>query len=357
MIRKPMRPIAARRQVSPGDRLAFDVEYTSTTTKRLFLSLAGAAGLASVLPAMPQPARSQIVRNPARMLVGFTPGGSSLDAVARLVINEMKDYCSSSFIVENRPGAGGRVALEALKRSATDGSVMILTPAGAIVLYPHVDKVLGYDALKDFAPVTTVCDYPLLLTVGPRVPAAVKTLADFIAWCRANPTEASYATAGAGSMLHFTGMMLGRAAGFEFVHVPYGAGGNFVQHVLGGQIASCIFGIGPVVAYVQAGSLRALATTGQQRSPFLPDVPTVRELGYPQLEATEWFGVLVPAKTPAEIVNSLNSAIREALKADAVKTGMAQFAYEAAPTSPSEFAKLIKSDFDRWGSVVKAFPF
>jgi tripartite-type tricarboxylate transporter receptor subunit TctC len=290
------------------------------------------------------------------MLVGFTPGGA-IDVVARLLVNQMKNYSSSSFIVDTHPGAGGRVALEALKRSATDGSVMILTPAGAIVLYPHVYKTLGYDVLKDFAPVTPVCDYPLLLTVGPRVPAAVKTLADFIAWCKANPKEASYATAGAGSMLHFTGMMLGRAAGFEFVHVPYSGGGNFVQDVLAGQIASCIFGIGPVLAYVQAESLRALATTGPQRSPYLPDVPTVRELGYPQLEATEWFGVLVPAKTPAEIVNSLNSAIREALKADAVKAGFAPFAYEPAGTSPSEFAKLIKSDFDRWGAIVKASRF
>jgi tripartite-type tricarboxylate transporter receptor subunit TctC len=139
--------------------------------------------------------------------------------------------------------------------------------------------------------------------------------------------------------------------------VPYPNGGNFVQDVLAGQIASCIFGIGPVLAHVQAGSLRALATTGPQRSPFLPDVPTVRELGYPQVENTEWFGVLLPAKTPAEIVNSLNSAIRDALKADAVKTGMAQFAYEAAPASPSEFAKLIKSDFDRWGAIVRASGF
>jgi tripartite-type tricarboxylate transporter receptor subunit TctC len=306
---------------------------------------------------MPQPARSQIVRNPARMLVGFMPGGSSLDAVARLLVNEMKNYSSSSFIVENRPGASGRLALQAVKRSAADGSVMILTPAGGIVLLPHVEETLGYDALNDFAPVTTVCDYPFLLTVGPRVPAAVKTLADFIAWCRANPKEASYASDGAGSMMHFTGTMLGCAAGFEFVLVPYPNGGNLVQDVLAGQIASCIFGIGPVLAHVQAGSLRALATTGLQRSPFLPDVSTVRELGYPQLENTEWFGVLVPAKTPAEIVNSLNSAIREALKADAVRAGFAPFGYEPTGTSPSEFAKLIKSDFDRWGAIVKASGF
>jgi tripartite-type tricarboxylate transporter receptor subunit TctC len=304
---------------------------------------------------MPQPARSQIVRNPARMLVGVTPGGS-LDMVARLLVNEMKSYSSSSFVVDNRPGAGARVAMEVLKGSATDGSVMILTPATQVVLFPHVYKTLGYDALKDFAPVTPVCNTSLLLTVGPRVPGAVKTLTDFIVWCRANPKEASYATAGAGSTLHFTGMMLARAAGFEFVHVPYpGPGG--VQDVLAGQVATSIYPIGTPLPYVQTGSLRALATTGPLRSPLLPDVPTVRELGYPQLELTEWFGVLLPAKTPAEIVNNLNLAIREVLKTDAFKAGLAKLAYEPAGASPSDFAKLIKSDFDRRGPIVKASGF
>jgi tripartite-type tricarboxylate transporter receptor subunit TctC len=304
---------------------------------------------------MPQPARSQIVRNPARMLVGFTTGGS-IDVVARLLVNEMKSYSSSSFVVDNRPGAGGRVALDALKDSAADGSVMILTPTGTITLYPHVYKTLGYNALKDFAPVTTVCSFPYLLTVGPRVPAAVKTLADFIAWCRANPKEANYATAGAGSPLHFTGVMLARAAGFEFVHVPYpGAGG--VQDLVAGQVAASVYPIGTTLAFVQAGSLRALAITGPQRSASLPDVPTVTELGYPQLEVTDGYGVLVPVKTPAEIVNSLTSAIREVLKTDAFRAGLAKLAFEPAGASPSDFAKLIKSDFDRWGPIVKASGF
>src|SRR5262249_42586292 len=163
------------------------------------------------------PARAQIVRNAARMLVGFTPG-TSIDVVARLLVDGMKNY-SSAFIVDNRPGAGGRIVLDTLKGGAADGSVLVLTPASMIVLYPHVYKTLGYDALKHFTPVTTVCNFPFLLTVGPKVPGDVKNLAGFIAWCRANPKQASYGTPAAGSMLHFTGDMLGRAAGFEFVHV------------------------------------------------------------------------------------------------------------------------------------------
>jgi tripartite-type tricarboxylate transporter receptor subunit TctC len=153
--------------------------------------------------------------------------------------------------------------------------------------------------------------------------------------------------------LHFTGVTLARAAGFEFVHVPYpGPGG--VQDVLAGQVAASIYPIGAQLAYVQDGSLRALATTRPQRSQSLPDVPTVRELGYPQLELTEWFGVLVPAKTPTDIVNSINLAIREAVKAEAFNAGLAKLAYGPAGTSPGEFAKLIKSDFDRWGPIVRA---
>jgi len=323
-------------------------------TKRRFVSFACTACLASMLPGMPRPARSEIVRNTARMLVGFTPG-SSIDVLARLLANEMKNY-SSSFIVDNRPGAGGRVALDALKGSAADGTVMVLTPASAIVLYPHIYKTLSYNALQDFTPVTSVCNFPLLLTVGPKVPGHVKTLADFIAWCRASPKEASYATAAAGSMLHFFGVMLGRAAGFEFVHVPYpGAGG--VQDLLAGQIAASVYPIGTTLAHVQAGSLRALVTTGPQRSALLPDVPTVRQAGHPALETTEWFGVLAPARTPAEIVNNLNSTIREALKADAFKAGVAKLSYETAGASPSDFAQLIKSDFDRWGPIVRASGF
>jgi Tripartite tricarboxylate transporter family receptor len=193
-------------------------------------------------------------------------------------------------------------------------------------------------------------------SIGPKVPGDVKTLADFIAWCRANPKDASYATAAAGSMLHFFGVMLGRAAGFEFMHVPYpGAGG--VQDLLAGQIAASVYPIGTTLAHVQAGSLRALVTTGPRRTILLPNVPTVSEAGYSALETTEWFGVLAPAKTPAEIVNNLNSAIREVLKAEAFKAGVAKLSYETAGVSPSDFAKLIKSDFDRWGPIVRASGF
>ncbi len=320
-------------------------------TKRRFVSLAYAGSLAAVLP---RTSRAQIGHNVTRMLVGFGPGGA-IDVIARMLVEGMKNY-SPSFIVDNRPGAGGRVALGALKSSAADGSVMILTPASNFAVFPHVYKTLGYDAFKDFVPVTTVCSFSFLITVGPMMPANVKTLADFVKWCAANPRQATYGTAAAGSMLHFTGVTLAKAGGFEFVHLPYG-GPNGIQDLIGGRIAATIYPIGTALPHVESGSIRALATTGPQRSPSLPNVPTVREAGYPALEAIEWFGVFVPANTPAETVSRLNAAIRSVVDSDTFKMGIARLSVNPANQTSEAFAQLIKSDFDRWGPIVQASGF
>lgn len=286
--------------------------------------------------------------------MGFGPGGA-LDVVARLLATAMKDY-ASPFIVENRPGASERIALEAVKSSAADGSTLLLTGSSSMAIVPHVYKKLNFDPLQDFTPVTPVCSFPFTLAMGPMVPAQVKTLADFIAWGRANPKQATYGTIGAGSLHHFIGAALARAAGFEFVHVPY-QGLAAVQDVLAGRIAATIFPLGTTLPYVRSGELRALMTTGTQRSPSLPDVPTVRELGYPAMEDDDWFGIFVPAKMPAEAVDSLNSAIRAALSTDDVKVGMAKLSLDPTGDSPQGFARLVKAEFDRWGPIVEASGF
>jgi tripartite-type tricarboxylate transporter receptor subunit TctC len=320
-------------------------------TKRRFVSLACAGGLSAVLP---DAIRIAVAETTSRMLVGFSPGGA-IDVIARMLVEGMKDY-AASFIVDNRPGAGGRLALSALKGSPADGTAMILTPASSLAVFPHVYKTLGYDAFRDFAPVTTVCSFPFLITVGPMVPADVRTLADFVKWCAANPKLATYGTAAAGSMLHFTGVSLAKAGRFEFVHLPYGGPGG-IQDLIGGRIAATIYPIGTALAHVQSGAIRALATTGPQRSPQLPDVPTVREAGYPALEANEWFGVFVPANTPAGTVGRLNQAIRAAISSAAFKTALAKLSVNPAGETPNEFAQLIKADFERWGPIVRASGF
>jgi tripartite-type tricarboxylate transporter receptor subunit TctC len=268
----------------------------------------------------------------------------------------MKAYASTT-IVENRPGAGGRVVMDVLKNSAADGSVMVLTPAVAVALYPHVYKSLSYNPQQDFAPVTTTSTTAMLIAIGPLVPSTVKTLADFIAWCRSNPNQSSYGSPGAGSPLHFLGVMLSRAANFEYLHVPFQGTAPSIQSLLGGQIASCISPIGSFVPHVRAGTLRALATTGAQRSALLPDVPTVAEAGYPALEFVEWFGIFVPVRTPSGTIETLSSVLRMALQTKEVQAGLANQSVDVGGLTPADFARQIKADTDRWGPIVKASGF
>ena len=199
-------------------------------TRRRFVS--GLGLTAAVLPL--DATRAQSISRPARIVVGFPPGGG-VDYVARLLVDPLKSF-SPAVTVENRAGAGGRIALEATKLAPADGTMMVLTPGDQLALFPHVYKSLAYDPLRDFQPVTTVCTVPFLLTIGPMVPKEVDTPESFIAWCRANPKHSSYATAGAGTRPHFIGTALAKAAGIEFTHVPYQGAQPAIADLLGGHI-------------------------------------------------------------------------------------------------------------------------
>jgi tripartite-type tricarboxylate transporter receptor subunit TctC len=268
----------------------------------------------------------------------------------------MRGSYASAVIVDNRPGAGGRIVLDYLKQAETDGSVMVLTPASMIAIYPHIFKKLSYDPLADFTPVTTVCSFAFAISVGPAVPDTVKTVADLMQWMKANPKLASYGSPAAGSMPHFTGALLGRAAGVGLTHVAFKGGAPAIQDLLGGQIPMSINVLSEALQLHKSGKLRILASTGAKRSPYLAEVPTLREAGF-DLEATEWFGLFVPAKTSAEIVAKLNAAVREALKSKEVIDGFAKFAFEAVGDSPAEFAKRVRAEYDRWGPVVASTGF
>jgi tripartite-type tricarboxylate transporter receptor subunit TctC len=326
--------------------------------RRRFVA-ASAAGAAVVLMSCLPRALAQIGSSPTggkttRLIVGVPPGGA-LDVTARLLAEQMTGY-ASPLIVDNRPGAAERIALEALKNGPADGSVFMLTGSSPMALLPHVYKRLKYDPSKDFTPVTTVATFSFMLSVGPLVPSGVKTLNDFIQWCRANPERATYGTLGAGTPHHFLGFMLSRAAGFEFTHVPY-QGAAAVQDLLAGQIAATIFPVGNTLPHVEAGKLRGLVMTGRQRSAQLPDVPTMREAGYPALELVDWFGIFVPVQTPAGTVARLNAAVHEAVKAREVRAGLAKLAFDPAGSTPAELARLISMDSERWGPIVKASGF
>jgi tripartite-type tricarboxylate transporter receptor subunit TctC len=314
--------------------------------------LTASAGIAISAAYRAPRAHAQPLARTVHILTGFSPGLQ--DALARLVAGQMSEY-AETIVVENRPGAAGRIAVEAVKNAHADGSVILFAPLGFMMLFPHVYKTLRYQP-RDFTPVSTVALAPAFLTVGPKVPSEVTTLAEFVVWCRANPKLATYGTPGAGTMLHFLGTMLGRSAGFDLLHVPY-QGNGAIQDVVKGVIAAAVMPIGSSLGLIQSGDLRALATTGPRRSTFVPAVPTVREAGYPSLEDLTWFAFFVPAKTPASIVDKLNAAIQAALRTDEVRAGMAKLAVEPDAIAMGDFARLIASESERWKAIVQATGF
>ena len=324
-------------------------------SRRRFIALSSASAGFAELVSVSAWGQANVINRNARIMVGF-PAGSSPDLVARLLAEHMKGY-APSVIVDNRPGAGGRLPLEALKGAERDGSVMVLTPGDQVALFPHVYAKLGYDALRDFAPVSTVCTVQFLLTIGSLVPADVKTVGDFVAWCRANPKLASYGSPGEGTRPHFMAASLARSAGVPMTHVPYKGGPPVVQDLLAGQIAAALNVVSNVLPHVQAGRLRALATTAPKRSAVLPDVPTAREAGYPAMEGVEWFGLFLPIGTPNEVVSGLNIAVRKSLASDAIKSNFAKQSFESAGCTPAELAQLIKSDREMWAATVAASGF
>jgi len=329
-------------------------------SRRHFIAAAAGAGAAAHPLILAQRASAQTVARPARMLCGFAAGGG-IDAVARLLAEHIKGY-APSLIVENRTGAGGRLALETLKAAEPDGAVMGLVPADQLSLYPHIYRRLNYRPLDDYAPVGVVASFQFVLAVGPRVPAEVRSLADFAAWAKANPGQASIGTAGVATLPHFILLTFARLAGAELVHVPYKGAAMSIQDMIGGHVSGVISNIGSLVPHLQPGQpvpLRALATTAPTRSATLPGVPSVGEAGYPALAemGVERLGVLVPARTPAATVTALNGAIRTAVATDALKAALIRLGFDPSQSSPAEFARIIAADTRRWADVVKSTGF
>jgi tripartite-type tricarboxylate transporter receptor subunit TctC len=289
--------------------------------------------------------------NVVRIVNGF-PAGSSADSVCRLLSTHLASY-APTVIVENRAGAGGRLAVENVKNSPADGQSMLVTPDAMMILYPHTYKNLTYDPMKDFRAVTTLTTVPLAFAVGPKVPAAVKTLPAFAEWCQANPQEASFGTSGAGSPLHFTGVMLGRAAKVELTHVAYRGANLAAQDVAGGQIASCVAVLSDVMALALGGKLRLLGVTAPARSRFVPEVPTFREQGFGDIESQTWYGLFVPAKTPDARVVALHAAAVAAFTRPDVAEALGKFGMEPMTMPSEQLATRMKADSERWATVVK----
>lgn len=323
--------------------------------KRRVLLSATAAGIS--LPAL-LASHGVLAQAPklSKLVVGF-PAGGGTDVAARALADKMRDAYPGGLIVESRPGAAGKLAVEYVKSSPPDGATMLFTTDFVMTIYPHSFKKLNYDPLKDFAPVAACGRTALALSIGPSVPESVKTLADFVAWCKANPTKAAYASTSAGASPHFAGLMFSKAAGLEMLHVPYKGGAPALQDLMGGQIASGFNPIGEIIPQLKSGRIRVLATTGAQRSKMLPDVPTMAESGYKDVVVGVWLGVVMPAGTPPAVVNKAAATIDAALKTPELQETFGKFGMETLQGTPESFAALIRTDIAMWGPVVKASGF
>lgn len=312
------------------------------------LSALGSLGLAGL-------ARSQIEGN-AAIVSGFPAGGMG-DNVARPVAERLRGRYATSLTVESRTGAGGRIAVEYVRRAAPDGLTILQIPSSPMVLYPHTYRKLNYDPLADFTPVSSTVTYAFSFTAGPGLPAEIRSVADYVAWARANPKLATYGVPAAGSALHFAGMMLQKAADIQMTSVPYRGGAPLLNDVMGGQVPVSFNVVGEVLPHVRSGKLRSLAITSASRSPFLPEVPTLVEAGYKDIAVEEWLGWFLPARTPPEIVQSLNRQLREALTAPDYVAQLAGYGLQPLHQSPEEFARRVRADYNKWAPIVRATGF
>jgi tripartite-type tricarboxylate transporter receptor subunit TctC len=315
--------------------------------------LAGAASLACV--PLGHAALAEVVRKPVHIIVGF-PAGGGTDVIARLVAEQLRGPYAATLLVENKPGAAARIAVDLVKTAEADGSVMLFTPDFPITLYPSSFRSLSYDPLRDLTAVAPAAKSMLAYSIGPAVPEHVKTLADYVQWCRDNPEKASYATTAAGGTPHFVGVMLAGAAGIRLTPVHYRGGAPALQDLLGGHVPASVNPVSETLPFVHSGTLRILAVTGASRSPFLPDIPTMREQGY-DIRVESWLGLFVPARTPADVVAALNAIIGTIVGSPEMRASLAKAGNEPAYQTPDAFAAAVKADIERWRPVVKASGF
>ena len=314
--------------------------------RRHLVGSLGAAVAATVIPVFAQAA-------PVRILVGFPPGGSA-DTTARLIAEKMSIIMGNPVIVENRPGAGGRIAAQAVKDAAPDGNMLMIAPLAVMVVQPVVFKSVKYDTTKDFTPIGNAALFPLAVAVGPATPA--KTFAELIAWLKANPMQANFGSPATGSLPHFLGEMIGQALNVKIQHVPYQGGAPLMTALLGSQLPVGIDTPAEFAENHRAGKLKILAVSGGQRAAQFPDVPTLREQGV-NLEASAWFGIFGPAGMPAARTESLSTALSAALRQPDVISKLAALGLQAAPESSAEMARRMAADKARWEPVIKSTGF
>jgi tripartite-type tricarboxylate transporter receptor subunit TctC len=294
---------------------------------------------------------AQEIKGPIKIIVPYPAGGGS-DVVARLIADKMKDSLGQTVIVENKPGAGGRIGTEYAKGQPADGTTLLVVNPALFVVAPAVFSKLAYDPDTDFAPVSLITTYQFCVSVPPT--SEVKDVKGLIDWIKKHPNQANYGSPAAGSLPHFFGLMIAKAAGVEMVHSSYNGSGPLVTALIGGQIPMGVDAYDAQSAY-HPDKIRILATAGTARKK--PDIPTFKEQGFPEIEGVGWNAIVVPAKTPKPVIGKLNAAIVKAVKSPDVVAKIQGLGNDALGTTPEEFAAILKKDRERWVPVIKASGF
>ncbi|MCW5737208.1 MAG: tripartite tricarboxylate transporter substrate binding protein [Enhydrobacter sp.] len=302
-------------------------------------------GVASPIigPALAQPVYPV---KPIRLVVGYTPGGGN-DLIARIVAAKLQDKLGHPVIVDNKPGAQSIVAAEIVAKAAPDGYTLLIAPSGPMTINPAVYSRLPYDPVRDFAPVTLLAEFPLLLAVGAMQP--VKSVQELVAFARANPKLANYASSA--TPFQLAGELFNQRTGSSFQNIPYRGSGDAVQAVVAGQVLMTISDSGPMAGPLNSGKLRALAITTAKRPPAFPDVPTFAESGVDDMEIELWTGIVAPAGTPDAIVELLQDVISDTLDVPSVRAALEAINVDPRATTVTEFRELIVQDIARWKAV------
>lgn len=308
-------------------------------------AFAAALALAATLagPALAQD------KPPLKILVGFPPGGSA-DVIARLVADALRDDYSA-VIVENRPGAAGRIALGEVKRAKPDGRTVIILPSGPMVMFPHVYKKLAYDPVKDFTPVSLLARFQFGVVSGPAT--HVKNIQEMLAKIKSDPDTATYGSAGTGTLPHFLGVLLEQASGAKLTHIPFQGSAPANTALLGGQVGYKFDVVSETAQLHHAGKVRIIAVTGPHRDPQVPEVPTLKEQGI-DMEATAWFAMYAPAGLPPEVLAKLQKNVAAAIQQPAMQARLKGLGYEPVGSTSAELAAAQRADLARWEKPIKA---
>ena len=324
-----------------------------TLTRRHLLQSTGSAAL---LSAVGQSVFAQAQVDTLKIITGFAAGGTS-DTICRRVAQKLQGTFAQTAVVENRTGAGGQIAIQAVKGSPADGSTLLQSPTSMFTIYPHIYKRLPYDPVADVTPVSLGCVFDFGFAVGPAVPASVRSVPDFLNWVKANPAGGNFGSPAAGSTPHFIGALVGKSAGLELKHAAYRGTQPAMLDLLGGNVSAVSGPIGDITQHLSTGKVRILAVSGARRSRFAPDVPTFTEQGLKDMVHSEWFAFFLPPRAAPDLVTRLNAALRNALAQKDVIDGLAGFGLEAMSSTPAELSDLLKRDTAKWVPIVKAVGF